>query len=141
MELPASECLLVPALRDFPLGQGRPKLKNSEMLIGTYFFKGDGSTQYSVTFPRGGLAGLFVLQALQKVGTTPSLDAIVEHKNHDEAVFTGAGSFAAITATGVYSLNVTGLKEDVRISYAITATNQWEGFLLNLLAPSWRPYP
>ena len=42
-------------------------------LIGQYLLKGDGLTQYSPTFPRGGLAALFVIQALQRVGSTPPI--------------------------------------------------------------------
>jgi len=111
-------------------------------LIGQYFLKGDGLNQFSMTFPRGGLAATFVLQALQRVGPTPpSLTAVVETKNSDDTTWTTAGTFAAITSIGVYTLDVTGLKEEVRISYILTASQPWEGFLLNLLAPSWRPYP
>ena len=111
-------------------------------LIGQYFLKGDGLTQYSPTFPRGGLAALLVIQALQRVGSTPpSLAVTVEHKNSDDTTWTTAGSFSAITSIGVYSLDVTGIKEEVRITYTITATQVYEGYLLNLLAPSWRPYP
>ena len=110
-------------------------------LVGQYFLKGDGLTQFSMTFPRGGLAATFVLQALQRVGSTPpSLAVDVQHKNHDDTAFTTAASFSAITSIGVYTLDVTALKEEVRIAYTITATQVYEGFLLNLLAPSWRPY-
>ena len=112
----------------------------SKVIVGEYFFKGDGSTQYSFTFPRGGLAATFVLQALQKVGTTPSLAVAIEHKNQSDTSWASAGAFSAITAVGVYTVDITLIKEEVRISFTITATSAWEGYLLNLLAPSWRPY-
>jgi hypothetical protein len=112
------------------------------MLIGSYIVKGDGGTQYSPSFPRGGLSATFRVQTTQRVGGTPSLTIVVEHKNAEDTAFTTAGTFSAITATGyaVYSLDVSALKEEIRLSYAITATNAWEGFLLNVLAPVWRPY-
>jgi hypothetical protein len=35
---------------------------------------------------------------------------------------------------------VSSLKEEVRFSYVITATNAWEGVLMSVLNPAWRPY-
>lgn len=111
-----------------------------KVILGEYFFKGDGSTQYSFTFPRGGLAATFVLQVLQKVGTTPNLAVAIEHKNHDDTTWASAGSFSAITAVGVYTVDITLIKEVVRLTYTITATTPLEGYLLDLLSPAWRPY-
>ena len=110
------------------------------MLVGFYIFKGDGSTQYSPSFPRQGLAATFLAQALQRVGTTPSLTIGVEHRNRDETSFVNASSFGAITNSGnPQTLDISALKEEIRFSYTLTATNAWEGFLINILAPAWRP--
>jgi hypothetical protein len=110
------------------------------MMIGSYFLKGDGSTQYSPTFPRGGLAATFSVQVLQRVGTSNSLTIAVEHKNRTDTSFSTAGTFSTInSAPGISTLDVTALKEEIRISYVLTASNAWEGFLLNVLAPIWRP--
>jgi len=109
------------------------------MLVGYYFVKGDASTQYSPTFPRGGLSATFVVQVLQLVGS-PTLTVTVEHKNIEDTSWTTAGTFSAITTVSVAKLDVSSLKEQIRFGYAITATNAWEGVLMNVLAPTWRPY-
>ena len=111
------------------------------MLDGFYFVKGDGSTQYSGSFPRQALNAIFNAMAVQKIGATPpSLVIGVEHKNRDETSFTAADTFGAITvasATVVNAKEILGLKEEVRFSFTITATNAWEGYLIRILAPTW----
>ena len=110
------------------------------MIDGFYFVKGDGSTQYSGTFSRQALNALFAALATQKIGTTPSLTIGVEHKNHDDVAFGPAGSFSAITtasATVPVTEVILGLKEEIRFSFTITATNPWEGFMIRMLAPAW----
>ena len=113
------------------------------MLVGNYFLRGDGSTQYSPTFPRGGLAASFRVQALQRIGTSASLTVTVEHKNREDTSFTTAGTFSALSGAAPQSrdLDVTSLKEEIRFSYVLTATNAYEGFLIYVFAPVWRPYP
>lgn len=109
------------------------------MLNGFYFVKGDGSTQYSPTFPRGGLSATFVAQILQLVGS-PSLSIDVEHKNIEDTSFVNAGTFSPVTIVSNPTLAVSSLKEQIRFSFTISATNEWEGLLFNMLAPAWRMY-
>jgi hypothetical protein len=110
------------------------------MMIGFYFLKGDGSSQFSPTFPRGGLAATFSVQVLQRIGSSNSLVIVVQHKNRTDVSWTTAGTFSTInSAPGIETLDVTALKEEIRISYTLSASNAWEGFLLNVLAPIWRP--
>jgi hypothetical protein len=108
------------------------------MKLGDYIHKGNGAT-YSPTFPRGGLAALFTASVLQLVGT-PTLLISVEHKNEEDTTFTNLGAFANITTASNATLDLTGIKEQVRFVYTITATQQWEGVLLLMTAPAWRPY-
>ena len=110
------------------------------MLVGFYVLKGDGSAVYSPSFPRGGLAANFSTQILQLVGSPTGLALAVEHKNYEDTGFPNAGNFAAITAQGVAVKDITGLKEEVRFSYTVSATNAWEGCYLLMAAPAWRPY-
>jgi hypothetical protein len=110
------------------------------MLDGFYFVKGDGSTQYSNSFSRQALNAIFNAMAVQKVGPSPSLTITVDHKNHDDTVWATIATFGVITtasATVVNSIVGTGIKEEVRFSFTLTATNQWEGFLIRMLAPGW----
>jgi len=113
----------------------------SGIIIGEVISKGDGTTQYSMTFPRAGLAATFIINVLQRIGSTPpSLAVTVEHKNHDDTLFTNAGSFAAITSIGLHDLDVTALKEELRFTFTVTATQVYEGYRIDMLTPVWRPY-
>jgi hypothetical protein len=84
----------------------------------------------------------FRVQVLQKVGSSPSLVITVEHKNAEDTSFATAGTFSAITSAGgaIAELDVSTLKEEIRFRYVTSSTNAWDGFLLLVLAPIWRPY-
>jgi len=103
-------------------------------------FKGDAAVQYSPTYARGGLGAKFLFEILQKVGTTPQLILTIEHKNVEDTSFLLLGTFATISAIGIYDLDLTGIKEQWRIGYQVTATAPWEGYLINPLAPVWLAY-
>ena len=110
------------------------------MLDGFYVIKGDGLTQYTRSFSRRALNALFSALAVSKVGTTPVLTLGIEHKNRDDTAFVSAGSFGAISASSTstpYTEVISGLREEVRFSFSISATNAWEGYLLRILAPAW----
>ena len=94
---------------------------------------------YSPSFPRGGEAALFSIEVTHKWGTSPSLAVTIEHKNADETTWTTAASFSAITATGVATQDISGLKEELRISYLPTG-NDGEAFHVLVAEPAWRPY-
>jgi hypothetical protein len=110
------------------------------MLTGFYVIRGTGVAKYSAAFPRGGLAGTFLIQVIDLVGTPTDLGASIEHKNFEDTAFWAAGSFGAINSINVFSANITAIKEQVRFAFAPTAANAWEGFYLLLPAPAWRPY-
>ena len=109
------------------------------MKIGDWLFKAGGTTMYGPTFGRGGLGVIFTVSILALLGS-PSLTITVEHKNHDDTTFTTLGTFSLINAMGDFTKNLSGVKEEVRFAYSISATNDWEGVLLNMTAPAWRPY-
>ena len=96
-------------------------------------------TVYSPSFPRGGLGALFTASTLQKLGS-PTLTITVEHKNHDDTTWTTAGVFSSISTLNNFTQDVSNIKEEVRFAYSTSATNDWEGFLVNMTAPAWRPY-
>jgi len=109
------------------------------MLLGQYLFKGGGITIYGPTFPRGGLGAIFTACILQMLGT-PTLTITVEHKNIEDTTWTTLGTFSSITTLGNYTKDLSNIKEQVRFAYMTTGTNDWEGFLVNMTAPAWRPY-
>ena len=109
------------------------------MRDGFYIFKGGGTAVYSPSFPRGGLGAIFTACILQMLGS-PTLTISIEHKNHDDTAWTNLGNFSSITTLGNFTKDLSPLKEEVRFVYTIAATNDWEGFLVNITAPAWRPY-
>ena len=95
---------------------------------------------YSPSFPRGGEAALFSIEVTHLFGSSPpSLAVTIEHKNEDDTTWSSAGSFAAITATGLATKDISGLKEELRISFLPTGTDG-EAFHVIVPAPAWRPY-
>jgi hypothetical protein len=109
------------------------------MLLGTYILKGTSGSLYGPTFGRGGLSVTFLVNIIQLIGT-PTLNISVDTKNEEDTTWSALGTFAGISALGVASADFTGVKEQVRFTYTITATNAWEGVLMQVLAPAWRPY-
>ncbi len=109
------------------------------MRIGQWIFKAGGTTMYSPSFGRGGLGCVFNATTLAMLGT-PSLVITVQHKNHDDTTWASAGTFSSITTLNQFTQDLSPLKEEIRFAYVITATNDWEGFLLLMTSPTWRPY-
>lgn len=94
---------------------------------------------HSPTFPRGGPAATFIATVMQLAG---ALDIVidVEHKDREDVCFATLGSFASIQAIGTYSLDLTGIKEEFRFYYDVTASCTQEELLLLMGAPVWRPH-
>jgi len=112
------------------------------MILGfNLFYDGTGTTAYHTNpFPRRGLATLFSLQTTH-VGGTITLDASVEHKNRDESGWTAAGAFSGIAGTGVSTVDVSGLKEEIRFAFAFSGSGSLGDFFrVYIPPPAWRPY-
>ena len=109
------------------------------MIVGTQITVMGGTVAfYSPSFPRGGEAALFSLEVTHISGS-PSLAVDVEHKNEDDTTWSSAGAFSAITATGLATKDISGLKEELRIKFLPTGTDG-EAFHVIVPAPAWRPY-
>jgi hypothetical protein len=108
------------------------------MKNGDYIHKGGGSPIYGPTFGRSGLAALFSGTILQLIGT-PNIKIEVETKNRDDTAFVSIGN-VTVSSLGVFSFDVDDIQEEVRFVYTITATDPWEGVLLLMTSPAWRPY-
>lgn len=109
------------------------------MIMQTYIIHdGTGTDLYtSPPVARGGLAALFSINVTHKSGS-PTMLASVEHKNADEVSWASAASFASITATGMATKDISGLKEQVRFSFGFTAGSAGDFFAIEVLAPVWR---
>ena len=111
------------------------------MIVGsTISHDGTGtSPYYTSSFARGGEAATFALDVTQE-GGTPNMTVKVEHKNYADTSYTTAGTFTAITATGVNTLDVTGLKEEIRLSFEFASGSLGDFFHVVMAAPAWRQY-
>jgi hypothetical protein len=114
------------------------------MFLGRIMIKdGTASPPYPVTytapFPRGGLAALFTAEVTQLAGS-PTLSIAIHTKNRNEVAWYELGAFSSITATGVYSKDISsGIKEQVRIAAKLTAGSVGDFVELRLGGISWRP--
>ena len=109
------------------------------MVVGMTLLKLDGSSYYSPQFNRGGNSANFAVEVLN-VGGSSTLNVAIEHKNADDTSWTTLVTFGAITAAGIYTYSPTGIKEQLRFSFAIAGPNSYCGVHFNVLAPQWRPY-
>jgi hypothetical protein len=108
------------------------------MIIGQTLLAG---TYLSPWFPRQGDSAVFSAEVIA-IGSSASLQVGIQTKNSEETDSppTGAnsgtlGTTNSMTATGVGTVSVTGMKELVRFFYLVGATN-WVHF--RVLPPSWR---
>jgi hypothetical protein len=113
------------------------------MIVGHTLFTLDGGFYFSPEFPRGGLAARFAVDVTHLVlAGAMTFDIVVEHRNREDTSFTSAGSFSGITATGLATVDLSGLQEIVRFKYGFgggtPAASDAVHFLM--MAPSWRPY-
>ena len=112
------------------------------MIVGTTIFHDGSGTApfFSPSFPRGGLAAVFSMDVTHKNGASLAMLVDVEHKNEDEVTFGSAGTFSSITATGIKTLDVIDIKEEVRLAFTFTAGSAGNFYHVVLSAPAWRPY-
>jgi len=94
---------------------------------------------YSTPTPRGGNAGIFVVDVLELMSSA-SLTVTIEHKNSEDTTWAAAVSFSAISAAGVYSQLVPGLREYVRWAFALGAGVAAGDMYRIQKAVSWLPY-
>lgn len=108
------------------------------MLVGQYFMRfGAGVYQYSPSFPRGGGAALFALEVYALVSGA-SLNMSVEYRNIDDTTWTVYGSAISASSVGVHTLEVVGLKEEIRLRFSVGGTDPTDTVYANVLAPQWR---
>jgi hypothetical protein len=101
---------------------------------------GAAGTTYTAPFRRRGLAALFTVEVTQVAGS-PTLSIEVQHRERGTPTWLAAGSFSSITAEGVYTRDITGIKELWRIAATVSGGSQGD-FMDVVLRPdgiSWRP--
>lgn len=111
------------------------------MVVGTTLFRLDGGDYYSPEFGRGGLAATFVVEILNtSLSASQTFDIAIESRNADQTTWTQLATFTGMTATGVFTKDVSGLLEIVRLKFTFSGTNAEDSVHYLMQAPSWRPY-
>jgi hypothetical protein len=113
------------------------------MYIGDLYMRMHTTTPASYnspTFERGGLSATFAIDVFKLFGTSVSLECIVEHKNHDETSFSTAGTFSSMNSETLWKLDVSSLKEQIRLVITVGGSAATNMAYANVLAPMWRPY-
>jgi len=108
------------------------------MVIGMLLLK-FGSPYFSPTFARGGLGAVFSAELLG-LSAGSSVDIEIQHKNIADLNFAVLGAIPTLSAAGTDFVNLTGIKEQVRLKYTVNGTTVLDGVNVNVLAPAWRPY-
>jgi hypothetical protein len=109
------------------------------MRIGEYFMRfGANVYQYSPVFPRGAEAAVFAVEVYALTPLT-ALNVEVQYKNAEDTTWTTHGSGINANAVGVFTLQVTGIKEEFRLRYSVSGSNDTDTVYANVLAPQWRP--
>ncbi|MGE0143188.1 MAG: hypothetical protein AB7I19_14270 [Planctomycetota bacterium] len=98
------------------------------------------ATYYSPWFSRAADAATFFLQ-LMHVSTNGQVLVTIEHKNIADADSSAstAGTFSLASSVGTIAKAVSGLKELVRIKYAVAASSGSAWLHLRMLPPMWQP--
>lgn len=110
------------------------------MIVGTTLLRLDGNPYFSPEFSRGGLAATFVVEVMNLALAAGALQIDVEHRNSEDTTWSSAGSFSAISSTGAFPADFTGLMEIIRLRVSFTGTAPTDAAHFLIQAPSWRPY-
>ncbi len=101
-----------------------------------------GTTPFRTNpFSRRGMAALFSIQTTHVGSGALTLNVAVQHRNREDASWTNAGTFSGITAAGLASLDLSGLKEEIRFSFTFSGGGPPGSFFRVFIPPpAWRPY-
>ena len=92
---------------------------------------------YSPPFGRGGDSAVFTIQVTMHAGS-PTLVFAVEHKNAEDTSWSSAGS-TTLSGTGVATLDVSALKEELRLKFTFSSGANGNFVHLIVPAPMWLP--
>ena len=111
-------------------------------IVGSVILSPGGSSPiYTKPMPRGGESALVSLNVTEFFSASVALVVAVEMRNEDGTTWTTAGTFAAITGTGVVSKNVSGVKQLVRLLIHFdSGSTHGDSARIDGINFSWRPY-
>lgn len=81
---------------------------------------------------------LLRVRVLQLVGQSAEVVMGVQHRNEDTDSWTGAAPSSTATSTGLLSIQVTGVRELVRVNISMSAQSVVGWARVEILEPVWR---
>ena len=110
-------------------------------LIGSLVISpGSQSPVYSNAIPRGGEAAVFSAEVLE-LDAAGDIEILLQHKNKTDASFTTLQTMGSIGSTGIQTVNVTGIKQVVRVAAQFAAgSSSAEFFRLGNINWAWFTY-
>jgi hypothetical protein len=97
-----------------------------------------GAVYYTPPIAREALDATFTLEATHFVAGA-ALVVTVEHKDLADTSWATAGTFGTITGTGVSTLPVSDLKEEIRLKCGFSGGSQGDFAHLVVAEPAWVP--
>ena len=110
------------------------------MVMGATILKMGGDPYYEAPIVRQTMGALFAVQVSNVAGPgTTTLNVTVEHRNRSDTSWGSAGSFAVFTTAGVHTLELSGLKELIRVKLFISgaSTTATSGVCVFVPPPQW----
>ena len=105
----------------------------------TYIYAGS-TPYYTAPVASGGPSGLFAVNVTHMVGS-PNIEVRIEQRPADgsSSSWTTAGTFSAITSTGVYTKEVNDLEEYTRFVFDFTGGVDGQSFNVSVAKTSFFP--
>lgn len=110
-----------------------------ETILGdTLIRDGALAAYYSPPFRRGGEAAVFSIEMTVRHGAC-TLVMDLEHRNLEDASWSSVGT-VSVSAVGTATLDLSGLKEELRFKFTFSAGSLGNFVQILLPAPMWLPY-
>jgi hypothetical protein len=93
---------------------------------------------YTPSIVRGALESTFSLETTH-FSCAGSIVVTVEHKDFADTSWATADTFASITATGVETLTISALKEEIRFKFGFSGAGPGQFAHIVVAEPTWLP--
>ena len=93
---------------------------------------------YTPPIAREAMKAIFSLETTHFV-SAGAVVVTVEHKAFADTAWATAGTFANITGTGVETLTVSDLKEEIRFKFGFSGGNPFGFAQVDVAGPTWLP--
>jgi len=108
------------------------------MIVGDLLLRMAGSPYYGPPMARASTSAKFTVQVSNMVNTGALvLSVAIEHRNQEDTSWAVADTFTNIAADGVFSKEITGLKELLRFKFTYTAGAATDGAYVLASSPQW----